>query len=230
MHDCRVRLGLTLFELLTGLRLRSWIILFALLIGSTCLVLGASIAGWVWSGAEPSELPSWLQAFATFAVFVAAVVAVFFAARAFQIETHRDMQLRWRHITAQSSRVAGWYGNEGTSGATDGVWLRNTSELPVTEVRASLLVAGHKVGSVYRPVLPPGEAAVFIGQDHETNGNVRDARRKVGVPDFRVDVELSFVDSSGYAWRRTREGKLVEPEERRMVIVLPKASRWDIRH
>ena len=204
-----VKLDLTLSEVRTGRRLRVWVMFAALLLIAIAAVVAIAYAGWVWSRTGRQLLPAWLEAVATLAAFVAAVTAVFFAARAFR-ESKRELRWLLGQATGQAGLVAAWHGTKEMAGQTlEGVWLRNASELPVMSIRTEVWYAGKSVGNQRRPLLPPAGVPIFVPYDRACVASLEAARIKVGPFERDPDIEFRFVDSAGAAWLRTRGGKLV---------------------
>lgn len=112
------------------------------------------VAWLLWRAADgdSEHFPTWLEAVATVAAFSAAIVAAFYAARAFVLEFQREARFEESLRKSQAALVAAWFGvhefdNDPVGGTTplagallaafgksyelDGVYLRNASDLPV---------------------------------------------------------------------------------------------------
>lgn len=179
--------------------------LFVLLL-ATGLIGAATWANCRW-GTGPDTLPGWIEALSTFAAFIAAVIAVRYTKRVFEIEQKRDERLDEDRRSAQASTVAAWVGiktihiekeRDSWRPARDveqyGYFLRNASELPVTnlEFRTGKMLESFES----LDVLPPGDEPLFIRLDQNV------------VNDFTNDgvesppVTLSFTDAAGHRWIR----------------------------
>ena len=173
-----------------------------------------------WFVGDSSEFPAWLGAVSTAFAFLAAMYAARYAARMWVLETVREER-------AQAALVAGWYdqktvGSSGKLHATEepeghpalvgesytvtGIYLRNASQVPVTDVRYRLFIGD---GPISTPVsiglLPPSTEPVFA---EIPSGEVK---RPEGQPlrvGLRPTVELEFRDAAGLRWQRDPEGRL----------------------
>lgn len=144
----------------------------------------------------------WVEPLATVGALVAASVAAIYAARVYRREVVRDERIERREWQAQASLVAAWLAvgpvrsRSGTS-TKFALWVRNASELPVTDVRVE-----HYLNA---PVSGPDVVDMY------TVGPARDPVYLVmAVPDAEpnLGVLLEFVDSSGQRWARYPDGTL----------------------
>ena len=199
-----------------------------------------SLIGWGWSGAERTELAQWLMAATSAVTLVAAIVAAFYAAGAFRLESAREERWNDAQRRAQAALVAAWPAgdvgmarvgelNEETGKYPIAEWvtsasitLRNASEVPVTRVRAQVLieVTGDGVSDEYElgrhelAVLPPGEGGLTVLVT--TTRNAAERLRFAGHHSedqeikFEPQVFLTCVDSAGITWSRWPTGELTE--------------------
>ena len=182
------------------------------------LILGASIFGAMHSS---SEFPSWLEAIATVAAFLAAGMAVGFAAEAYALERRRDDRWEEERLQSQAAMVAAWWGTEDGK-PVQGPWagdknpqgplVRNASQLPIREVLLLIWVDGERVASAQRwAVIPPGHGPRRV---RLSDGALRDMWLKLD-PDNsdphgfvdRVELAVSFIDSAEHRWARGRGGE-----------------------
>ncbi|MCB0909336.1 MAG: hypothetical protein KDB63_19705 [Nocardioidaceae bacterium] len=199
-----------------------------------------SLIGWDWSGAERTELAQWLMAATSAVTLVAAIVAAFYAAGAFRLESAREERWNDAQRRAQAALVAAWpTGDVGMARAAElneetgryplaewvtsaTITLRNASEVPVTRVKAQVVieVRGDGVSDEYQlgrhelAVLPPGDAGVTV--QVTTTRNTAERLRFAGQHSdeqevrFEPQVFLTFVDSAGVTWSRWPSGALTE--------------------
>jgi hypothetical protein len=162
------------------------------------------------------DFPAWLEAVSTFLGFVAAAIAAVDAVRIYKRETARERRMEDVARRAQASLVSGWIGikefppSENSSlreqvgssktSRRPGLWLRNASEVPVFDLRATVITADGEFGPIPVEVLPPAEEPTWMDihkvMDVNWNGEGR--------------VALDLVDSGGQRWSRTYEGWLIE--------------------
>jgi arabinogalactan oligomer / maltooligosaccharide transport system substrate-binding protein len=188
------------------------------------------------------DVPLWVIAVTTLLAFVAAVFAGLVAYELLRVESARAVSAAeeralaaaeradrrtadWR---AQASKIAAWYGawrpstrsGPGTADGVSGAVIRNTSDLPIFEVRVYFCVAvdpasglGWQAGERYSvpdliAVVPPGEVMVEIPdliREQEEAGRIQ--------PKWRVAFE--FTDAAGIRWLRDPLGRLTSGPERR---------------
>lgn len=224
-----------------------------ILLGAAAGVIATfGLALWTWrdSGEAASEFPQWLGAWATLFGVGAAIVAGFYAARAFRLESDRES--RWEQTTrsAQASRVAAWPHElvHETKTETDPegmshdvkigvrgvvVRVRNASDLPIAQVRvvASAMVVGPHGRTLEVPISERR-------QRHMDPDTTTDVTLLAGAPDAlaplleqlepELRVFLQFTDVVGRSWsRRTHEGELHDGGTRaeRTLYVGPR-RRW----
>lgn len=182
---------------------------------------GALLISAVWAncrwGAGGDTLPGWIEALSTFAAFIAAVIAVAFAAGAFRLEVRREN--RWHHDArrAQASLVAGWIEERtevtesgrgsyrmGAEQQVMGLALRNASELPVTDVWVGITYSkrGNGMEAASLETLPPGSEPRFYRFEDTVENMVFNEN---GEP----SAVLLFTDAAGIRWRRA-DGVLEE--------------------
>lgn len=214
--------------------------------------VGASIGAWWLLDRPRSELPSWIEAGATVVGVGAAIVAGFYAARAFLLEFERESRWEVSTRSAQASRVAAWplelTFQHGVTDDSDGfevpvavdgaiVRVRNASDLPIARAR---LVVGAMVvrGDGFSEELDIG--VVEYGHiDPESTIDVRVPAiepESLGVlmtDSFReTRVFLQFTDAVGRSWsRRTHEGELRDggTSRERTIHVAPRHSHGWVR-
>lgn len=233
------------------MKLNSWGPRNILVTAAAGVALTIVISWLTWRRADrpASEFPAWLEAFATVFGVGAAIVAGFYAARAFALEFQRDSRWEESNRSAQASRVAAWplkpifefttqIDSDGfqvqTPVAVQGylVRLRNASDLPIAGVRivASVMMV--------RPDVFADEIDIGVGEsahlDPETTVDVvvPAARPKSLVPlvsesNREIRVFLQFKDAVGRSWtRRTHEGELRDAGTRAERTVYVRRERW----
>lgn len=178
---------------------------------------GVAWATWRQSGQAWSGFADWLAAWATLFGVGAAIVAGFYAARAFRLESERERRAGEQQVRAQASLVAAWWG-EGPMppdanaarrfmGPPSGVFLRNASEVPVTEVSVSVRRpdSGTMLEKMDVGILGPTSESVLRAPSRDTWDLYR------AMPDgVRPNVTLSFRDAAGARWVRTPDGALTQ--------------------
>lgn len=184
------------------------------------LTTSLSTTAWWIAGRPVSEWPAWMEAGATLAAVGAAIVAGFYAARAFRLEFQRERRWEETQRSAQASLVAAWPGGSGMSTENHQAYynslsatIRNASELPVTDVQLNFymitdsrqeddgaLIAGYKTDYI-----PPSTAVpINITPLKPSEGGVVIAHEKRP----KVMVELTFRDTSSVEWIRTVRNEL----------------------
>lgn len=189
------------------------------------LGLGAALVGVVmlvmWLLRRPeAEFPAWLEATATLAAFVAAAIAVRYASNAYQLEYQREERWQDAQSRVQASLVAAWaevrptWGRQGKSSSFPdvGCWIRNASELPITNVTMEAQIHEGPRSLVVVPLIPPGQDPQLI---HWPDGSFEQALYQALLHDgSTIDVNVRFTDSSSRRWHRSSNGELepaVEP-------------------
>ena len=124
--------------------------------GGAALTVALAWSSWWLADSPGSDFPAWLSAWATVFGVAAAIVAGFYAARAFRLEFQRERRWEEGQRTAQASLVGAWPGAlkfgsyERTGGIYEpdtttivgvSVYARNASPLPVSEVRITFVLA-----------------------------------------------------------------------------------------
>lgn len=190
------------------------------------VTIGVSWLPWWLLDRPLEELPGWFESGATLVGVGAAIVAGFYAARAFLIEQRRERRWDDAQLSAQASLVAAWWGEGpelkrpepgtvhaaawGLMGTPEGIWLRNASEVPVTDVdvvvrRPDLRM---EIDWINLGVLGPSREPRFQRTTKSAAGLYR------ALPHGMIpDVLVFFTDSSGNRWTRTTNGAL-EPSDR----------------
>ena len=173
-----------------------------------------------WFVGDSSEFPAWLGAVSTAFAFLAAMYAARYAARMWVLETVREER-------AQAALVAAWYDQEaapssvglhvttgpdghpvsvGASYTVTGIYLRNASQVPVTDVRYRLFIGEDPISTPAAiGLLPPSTEPVFTEIPHGEIERQEGQPLRVGL---RPTVELEFRDAAGLRWQRDPEGRL----------------------
>lgn len=173
-----------------------WVTSQILLTAATFVLLTVSIAYATWRQANvpSSEFPAWLEAWGTVLGVGAAIVAGFYAARAFRLKFERERRWEDQQRSAQASLVAAWP-SEDFRLVIDGqevihaveAYARNASALPVSQIEIHFFVTyfdqeGEKrsnafLGSVKKSYLAPNDEPTKLGyysMDMFPHGNQRD--------------------------------------------------------
>lgn len=196
-----------------------------LLTGLSVMLLTICVASTAWwiAGRPDSEWPAWVEAGATVAAVGAAIVAGFYAARAFRLEFTRERRWEEARVTAQASLVAAWWGVDpdpaeprpGTVGAklaavygapiSRGILLRNASEVPVTEVDVIVRRPDTRVNidTINVGLLPPGTEPAFQERSAEVSDLYAAMPREM-----TPEVFVYFTDAAGNRWERSPSGAL----------------------
>lgn len=192
-----------------------------------CVVFAASMVIGLAVGADPGSFADWLAAVSTLAAFGAAVVAARYAAGAFDLESVREQRWVDNERSSQARQVAAWAGvkevENRASGSVpgvfdklfesgilprtstlEGVYLRNASDLPVTQVSIRLFLADEPAGRMRLGVIPPAGVPLFVRTPNEmkvpANPEVLD------IDGAEPTVGLAFVDAAGRQWCREPDG------------------------
>lgn len=199
-------------------------------VGSVVFLLAAAGTRWV---DDRGAFPDWFAAVATFAAFGAAAVAARYAADVQQRESRRDQARARDQRRAQASVVAAWpdsvrWGTRQEDGLDEddmtvvtgvSAFLRNASDVPVTEVRIDFTfvllgddakpIGAARMGSERRAILEPTLEPITVWLSSVTDEN------PILVPDAdeaartEVRVDITFTDSAGRRWHRSAAGVLV---------------------
>lgn len=173
------------------------------------IVAVAFLTGWA-LGADPGSYADWLAAFSTLAAFAAAGIAVYFAHQAYRLEERRDEARLQSEVSRQAELFAAWPGNhehEVTLRSFQGqernwgtqvipsVYFRNASDLPVTDVSATVSFKDLDETTLTIAHVPPSEAPVtrslkVEGLDHKS------------LEEQQPTIALEFVDATGQRWLR----------------------------
>jgi hypothetical protein len=194
--------------------------------------VGGAILGWQLTGHKKADLAAWIEASATLFAFMAAGVAVIFAASAYLIEHRREERWQDAQLREQASLIAAWPGRRvepmevissrpggGTDptnigwSAREGVLIRNASQVPVTAVAAVALGSDGQssIAIVRRQVVPPDSEPQFFQWDEPGRDRIDRARLEAGGDEeWFADVTLYFTDARGRSWQRTSVGWLHE--------------------
>lgn len=185
-----------------------------------CLTIGLSTLGWWLMDRPTSEYPAWIEAGATLAAVGAAIVAGFYAARAFGLEQERDRSREEAHLADQAGQVAAWWGDGpipeprpglvhahpwGILGPPSGVLLRNASAVPVTAVKITVLRPDTQevIERFELGVLGPTAEPIFRGKPRDLWEAYRSIPDDVGPV-----VRIRFRDAAGIYWIRDEFGAL----------------------
>ena len=174
---------------------------------------------------------TWVQSAATVGALAAAVVAALVAQKVYKIESDRDERAAGERRAraeaerqAQADKVAAWYTTwnpqprVATSSIVGGAVVKNSSDLPVFDVRVAFWAPpedptsgkppAHALDArLIRAVPPRGE----VKTDDELfswNGLIG----SVGNDDPYI-ASIEFRDAAGIRWRRDIYGKLAELEK-----------------
>lgn len=191
------------------------------------VTIGASSTAW-WLADQPtSDWPAWIEAGATVAAVGAAIVAGFYAARAFGLERQRESRWEDGQRSAQASLVAAWPDGDPwvhEAGREFRIYggaalMRNASPLPVSNLRIEFwLVNMHDelppthLATTHLSYLPPREEPVRIevtlGRPPK-NGIVVGEETSFSL---QLALEVTFRDAAGVTWRRDLTGRLTTVE------------------
>lgn len=196
--------------------------------------MGVAIAGWRWSGGARDGLAGWLEAVATVAAFAAAVTAAWYAAGAFRLESGREARWLEGKQAAQAELVAAWFDmhvEDGSGPAHSNplldfasqpypaVFIRNASDLPVTEVTVSYAAITWPAGDWQRtelgadriglvpPSATPQHRVLGAAVYGEWSRLVR-AAESADEADPDLLVTVRFLDAAGRMWGRSPTGRL----------------------
>jgi hypothetical protein len=166
-----------------------------------------AVSGWA-HDRYGGSFASWLEAISTFAAFLAAAVAIVFAATAYRLEVGREQQFRAAGDRAQASLVAAWWGPDpdapGDEGRRFGIWIRNASELPIRRAGLELRVDDKAIEDTVLALVPPARDAILVPIAHETLHVLDEIiRAKSEEADARVRLTLDFTDAGGLKWHRS---------------------------
>lgn len=190
---------------------------------------------WWWAEQPRSKFPSWLEAWATVLGVCAAIIAGFYAARAFALESQREHRWEEQQRASQAALIGAWPGAlvlnlkhsaegdpyslqvedpEDIRGAQAS--LRNASPLPVTQVEVDfylVLLDGNAVGRDRRLLgstrlssLPPSPDHLPVILDLNEDPHQRTATE---AQHSELQVEIHFRDAAGQVWSRDAIGQLV---------------------
>lgn len=169
------------------------------------------------------EFPAWLEAISTLAAFLAAAVAVQYAAGAFRLESQREQRWEDTQRSSQATQVAGWFGAiernfRDAHGEPrhwykePGVFLRNASDVPVGLVSIQLRYGDEVLGHQHVKQLAPSDEPTFVKMDPDLLNKVQSATMQSAGPgsEEHPTVAIQFTDSAGVRWTRSHEGQLIE--------------------
>lgn len=196
----------------------------AQIIGATSVGMTATAVlswlAWLLLDRPMDELAGWIEAGATVAAVGAAIIAGFYAARAYGLEHQREQRLEDANRSAQASQVVVWptgptYSFQDSENflSTVSATLRNASDLPVTDVTVKFYLLlddgsaqdGQYVASFTMPFVAPDRTEqIRLDLSSYSLGRTF-VRHTTGV---RLATELSFRDVSSTAWRRDIRGLL----------------------
>ena len=187
-------------------------------------VLGLAALGWRWADDPRGNYASWLAAIATVAAFLAAIIAAFYAAGAFRLESERENRWLEEQRRAQASLVAAWIGSAElpivggggfspyaeaamrASNTAEGVYLRNASDVPVTQLQYRLFLGFQPCGTRWYGTFPPAADPIFVPFRDADTTLANDGSQVIG---GEYEVGISFRDAAGYIWYRAPNGRLV---------------------
>jgi hypothetical protein len=203
----------------------------AITLAGTCAFIGFLISALIFGGPwhlspDWGDIPTWM---ATIAATMAGIIAY----RVYRIEAERDRISEKERRGAQASKIAAWYGarpqnvTQRMGGETQtysvglvwGAFLRNTSDLPVSDVivRFHFPATGEhdpvdswNVHTIVKQVLPPNDNPIHLSID--------DIALRLYSDDTRMDefhrTEMEFTDTQGVRWRRDVKGRLEDITEK----------------
>jgi hypothetical protein len=124
----------------------------------------------------------------------------------------KDRELRDERLRrSQADRVSAWFGLEKTGGDQWGAWIRNASDLPVTDVRAFFHYVQETQPGAWSAVTsgPPIEIRVMPPQhDRFTEIPVQTRSMVSECNDSTYIVSIEFTDAARKRWRRDLRGAL----------------------
>lgn len=209
-----------------------------LLAAASVMLLTISVSSTAWwiAGRSAEEWPAWIGAGATVAAVGAAIVAGFYAARAFGLEHQREVRWEDQQSSAQAALVAAWPGGFSIDpgeldpyGDTSGpsrlthlrLHLRNSSSAPVTRVwiDSTLVVdqpnepvrmhfGSEQVARVLPPAAEPESIWLQADDPVDLTGFVGGFEA-----DYWGEVTISFRDAGGRDWKRLAEGQLIQVQD-----------------
>jgi hypothetical protein len=152
---------------------------------------------------------TWITAWSTLGLFLAAVVAGIVAWQTYRTEHERDRR-------AQAERIGAWTATR--SGHTFGLCLLNDSSLPVTDFAVLVPHRVHEAEAEHYLVLPPGfffaPSAGPVGNKYGHFGRPSPMDREtLELEPTTVHAEsahveyFSFVDAAGQRWKRNLRAK-----------------------
>lgn len=208
-----------------------WRIFISASSGVAATVVVALLTWWL-ADQTTDNFPAWLGAWATVLGVGAAIVAGFYAARAFGLEFQREERWEEQQRASQAALIAAWPGElkiglspvlkdslqvqDQTLILGAHAYLRNASSVPATEVEvnfwlvlldeASIGRDRRLLGSKRLAYLPPSSKAERVILDRSKEPH----RRTEGEVDYsELRVEIHFRDAAGQVWFRDAMGQLV---------------------
>lgn len=202
--------------------------LIVLALGVWLVARGASQRG-------SASTADWVAAISTLGAFLGAAYASWYVARAYDVELKREQDRDRDTRTAQASLIAAWFDSRThnpfdhgpVTVTTDGVLIRNASNLPVYGVTMIVTIGSYHVGELGADLVPPSPEPMWVPFTNDMDQLLADLRgdpgmddlgnqidRPTGAPDpavrknARPQVEISFYDSSGNFWTRPPTGEL----------------------
>jgi hypothetical protein len=155
------------------------------------------------------DAPTWIQAAASIAALIAAIVAVVYSHKALkhakeELDERRDNEAR----SVQADRVAAWPIMEvddmtsfavARSGGNPVLFIRNDSPQPIYAVSVEFRLGNHTpLGEMVLGVVPPG--------DHRRDPSIDRDQLIDSVSGMshwsKVSVDIVFRDAAGRNWRR----------------------------
>ena len=210
---------------------------------------GLSVLAWWLLDRPVSEMAGWVEAGATVAAVGAAIVAGFYAARAYGLEHQREVRWETDVRAAQASRVAAWpiqlLFEHASRLDSDGfevevpvriknavVNLRNASDMPITQTRIVVTAV---------VIHPDGSVEVLNVVDVEHGSVEPETTEELIIPvsdpeslavlmtdvDRELQIYLQFTDIVGRSWaRRATNGELRDlgTSQERTLFIEP--GRW----
>jgi hypothetical protein len=207
----------------------------ATVLTAAMFLVAAGVVVGIATGSQSGTTAEWVSATSTAGALIAASFAAWYAAGAFGVERIREDRWQQEQRASQASLVAAWtrptlrmvaageLNVEAITGVT--VWLRNASQVPVTQIEFELFhvrqVAPGRGGALltslvfkqHLDVLPPGDRPMEL---QITDPGVLDELSSSWSLDMpwapELRIVLRFQDSAMRRWRRSTSGILSEED------------------
>ena len=191
-----------------------------------CIAAGFAVAALIFG--RPWHLPPAWGDIPTWLATIAATVAGIVAFNVYRIEAGRDQVSELERRSAQAAKVAAWYGStsqevmrrRGDSVQTQtvsvpvwGAFLRNASDLPVSDVAVRFLLPSsgaddsadaRSLHRINKDILAPNNEPIHLEIAEVVLRTYSDDERE----DAFHRVEIEFTDTQGIRWQRDVKGRL----------------------